>query len=235
MIIVKRSGCETMDILYMAYQPIHNINGVYGYESLVRGSESRNIINIFSDSRENKRSLIQSLDENLKRKSIAEITLLDHEKLFINSHPYSDVIVPWRWEETPIRPEQTVIELTEHVILNDDIVAEIHHLKNIGVEFAIDDFGVGFFDLSLIKSIAPNYIKIAKEMTADIHTDTRSKNMFAHLTDFCGKFHCPVIAEGIETKEQYETAKNYCQYFQGYYFGRPEPKNKPILKRTNSL
>jgi len=35
-------------------------------------------------------------------------------------------------------------------------------------------------------------------------------------------FHLDVIAEGVETKEQFETLKSLgCQFFQGYYFGKP--------------
>jgi EAL domain-containing protein (putative c-di-GMP-specific phosphodiesterase class I) len=121
-------------------------------------------------------------------------------------------------------PDRVVVELTEHVGIAD--YPELHRackrLRAIGAEVAIDDTGTGFASLSLVLEVAPEIIKLDRELTADIDLDPVKRALASALVTFGADIGATVIAEGIETSDQLEILTELgIDYGQGFFLGRP--------------
>jgi len=128
-----------------------------------------------------------------------------------------------------IDPSRLKLELTESVILNDveEIVQKMQVLKELGIRLSLDDFGTGYSSLSYLKKLPINQIKIDQSFVRDIASDPNDAVMVKNIIDIAKNFHLNVIAEGVETQEQFEfLQRNGCMAYQGYLFGKPLPLEK---------
>jgi diguanylate cyclase (GGDEF)-like protein len=125
-----------------------------------------------------------------------------------------------------IRPTSIKLELTESLVLDDveDTIAKMRELKEFGVTFSMDDFGTGYSSLSHLKRLPLDQIKIDQSFVREITTDNADRVMVMIIVDLGMNFEVDVIAEGVETEEQFHMLHRYgCGSFQGYLFGRPLP------------
>ena len=96
------------------------------------------------------------------------------------------------------------------------------------VEFAIDDLGAGYASLNSVALIGPEYIKVDMMLIRDIDTTPRKRSLVQSLVQFANSAKIQIIAEGIETQAEADTATEIgCQLLQGYFFGRPAPLELP--------
>ena len=124
--------------------------------------------------------------------------------------------------------EYLEIELTEttsDVAFNDlrRITGGLHAL---GIYTAIDDFGVGFSSLNLLKEIPWNVLKIDRSfLPVESDEDNSIRNiMFRHVVSLSRQLGLQCVAEGVETLEQVNILRaNNCDLAQGYYFDKPLP------------
>jgi EAL domain-containing protein (putative c-di-GMP-specific phosphodiesterase class I) len=129
------------------------------------------------------------------------------------------------------------MELTESVVLNDvtDVVAKMHALKALGVKLSMDDFGTGYSSLSYLKQLPLDQIKIDQSFVRDITTNPNDAVMVTTIIDLAQNFRLNVIAEGVETGEQFDfLKKNGCMAYQGYFFSKPVPieQFEPLLNKN---
>lgn len=118
-----------------------------------------------------------------------------------------------------ISPNTLILEITESGLIDnvDNALETIHKLKSLGVDFYLDDFGTGYSSLSRLQDLPFDAIKIDRSFVVQ-HNWTISKAILL-LAD---SLRVNVIAEGIETSEQFQCLKNLgCNKMQGYYFSRP--------------
>ena len=123
-------------------------------------------------------------------------------------------------------PEYIDIEITEtlHLQENPEILLKLRELRNLGIKISIDDFGTGYSSLSYFKNLEIDRIKLAKELVDLIHIDDFDYKLAEAIINLSKAKGIRVIAEGVETIEQWEALrKMQCDEVQGYYFGRPEP------------
>ncbi|MHB1975339.1 MAG: sensor domain-containing phosphodiesterase [Acidimicrobiales bacterium] len=121
-------------------------------------------------------------------------------------------------------PGRVVVELTEHVGIED--YPRLHRacaaLRELGTQVAIDDTGAGFASLSLVLEVAPEIIKLDRELTAGIDLDPVRRALAKALVAFGNETGAEVIAEGIETAAELEVLAGLgIAYGQGYFLGRP--------------
>jgi diguanylate cyclase (GGDEF)-like protein len=117
-----------------------------------------------------------------------------------------------------------VIELTEHQPTNDyDLMRNaLEHYRAMGFEIALDDLGAGYSGLKLWSELLPEYVKIDNHFVQGICEDSVKFNFVRSIQNIASSLHCNVIAEGIETVEEFKAiAKLGITHAQGYYFGRP--------------
>jgi len=123
-----------------------------------------------------------------------------------------------------ISPEDFEIEITENVQLeNNTMIQEtLNQISEMNISIAIDDFGTGYSSLHYIKQLPVDRIKIAKELIDHIETDIYSKSIVQMLISVAKVNQIKVIAEGVETKEQWDYLKKVeCDEIQGFYFSKP--------------
>lgn len=118
------------------------------------------------------------------------------------------------------------LELTESLLLsNADLVLEVlGRLKEMGVRLLIDDFGTGYSSLSYLKRLPVYKLKIDKSFVQGLPGNQDDAAIVNAIIGIARSLKMKVIAEGVETLEQFDFLKEKsCNEIQGYYFGRPMP------------
>ena len=136
-------------------------------------------------------------------------------------------------EEHHVPMNRLNLELTENVFLSDIILARevMTHLQKHGIQFALDDFGTGYASLKYLADLPFQYLKIDKRFIAGLGHIKANEVIVDAVLDLAKGLHMKVIAEGVETRKQYEILyQKGCDYFQGWYFGRPNESLQEPLK-----
>ncbi|MGY3609208.1 MULTISPECIES: putative bifunctional diguanylate cyclase/phosphodiesterase [unclassified Bradyrhizobium] len=129
-------------------------------------------------------------------------------------------------EQTGANPRRLKIELTESTLVSnvDDVIAKMDKLKAIGISFSLDDFGTGYSSLSYLKRLPIDQLKIDRSFVKDVVVDPNSAAIAKMIIALSRSLGLSVIAEGVETEEQYTFLARYGRLnYQGYLFGRPLP------------
>jgi diguanylate cyclase (GGDEF)-like protein/PAS domain S-box-containing protein len=129
-------------------------------------------------------------------------------------------------QESQINPRRLKLELTESSLLKnvDQSIEKMQALQEQGIDFAMDDFGIGYSSLSYLKRLPLYQLKIDQSFVRDIAIDPNDAIIVCTIIDMARNMNLNVLAEGVETKEQKDFLElNGCPVFQGYYFGHPVP------------
>ncbi len=129
-------------------------------------------------------------------------------------------------EQTGADPHRLKIELTESTLVSnvDDVIAKMDKLKAIGIGFSLDDFGTGYSSLSYLKRLPLDQLKIDRSFVKDVLVDPNDAAIAQMIIALSKSLGLSVIAEGVETEEQYSFLARHGQLnYQGYLFGRPLP------------
>lgn len=121
-------------------------------------------------------------------------------------------------------PHKIRFELTESLLIKDlkKSLRKIYALTKLGISLSIDDFGTGYSSLAYLKRLPIHELKIDKTFIRDITTDPADVILVKTMLSIGQYFGLDVVAEGVETKEQYEMLCDMgCYYFQGYFFSKP--------------
>jgi len=126
--------------------------------------------------------------------------------------------------ETGLEPRYLEFELTETAFMQDpqSTIAVLRELKDMGIQLTLDDFGTGYSSLSYLKRFPIDSLKIDKSFVHGLCTDSDDSKLVSAVINLGRSFHLQVIAEGVETREQFLAlqAQN-CAEGQGYYFQKP--------------
>jgi diguanylate cyclase (GGDEF)-like protein/PAS domain S-box-containing protein len=128
-----------------------------------------------------------------------------------------------------ISPALLKLELTESMLLKDveSTIETMQALREIGVQFSLDDFGTGYSSLQYLKRLPLNQLKIDESFVRDIVVNTSDQAIVHTISAMANTLELNVIAEGVETREQYmQLQKIGCRHYQGYLFGKPVPINE---------
>ncbi len=127
---------------------------------------------------------------------------------------------------TSIRPKRLKLELTESLLADrmEVTLAKMGSLKALGVTLALDDFGMGYSSLSVLKRLPLDQLKIDKSFVADVLTDPDDAAISRAIIALAHSMSLEVMAEGVETLAQRDfLSEQGCEYFQGYLFATPRP------------
>jgi diguanylate cyclase (GGDEF)-like protein len=229
----------------MVYQPqVSTVTQqLAGYEALVRLKNARFGPDVFIPAAE-KAGLICEVGRIITEKVIAQMALWQCEgrKLYpvsINYSPgqISDTgYVKWlqeMLEKYHIPPHLLKIEITESMFMNNtqESVRLFDELHRIRVGLLMDDFGTGYSSLSYLSWIPFNTIKIDRSVVTE-WLKPGAQDAMNDLISMAHHLGRSLIAEGVETKEQYEILKKQgCDYIQGFYFSRPISAEEAIAWR----
>lgn len=118
------------------------------------------------------------------------------------------------------------LELTETMSLQDvdGVGAKMRALRACGVACALDDFGTGYASLSYLRKLPLSVLKIDRSFVRDVPHDANDAAIVRALVTLARGLGLDVVAEGVETRAQFEFLKaSGCMFFQGYLFGKPAP------------
>jgi diguanylate cyclase (GGDEF)-like protein/PAS domain S-box-containing protein len=146
-------------------------------------------------------------------------------------------------EESEIEPASLQLEITEGAMATNGTSSSdrtLRNLKRMGVQLAIDDFGLGYSSLSYLKRFPVDFLKIDRSFTAGLggepngaSKDTEIVKAMIELTHALG---LKVIAEGVETSEQLRRLRNMkCDFAQGNYFSEPLPSEALAVNLAEDL
>ena len=117
-----------------------------------------------------------------------------------------------------------ILEITESLLMNAtrEIRNKFQLFSNKGVAIAIDDFGTGYSSLAYIKEYDVDFLKIDQSFVSSLQAHSEDYALCEAIVVMAHKLGIQVVAEGVETKEQYQLLKLMrCDFAQGYYFSRP--------------
>lgn len=139
-----------------------------------------------------------------------------------------------------IEPALLEFEITETVLMQqyNHIVGRIVALADIGCTWAIDDFGVGYSSLSLLKNIPISKIKLDKSFVQQIETSESSRKICNIVALLAHELDLVLVAEGVERKSQYDMLTLLAKdELQGFYFSHPLPADdyQKLLESRDDL
>lgn len=148
---------------------------------------------------------------NFSRKHLIDINLTDHIISIIDKYNVPHELIE--------------IELTETTsdVMFSDLRRIVSGLQKNGVKTAVDDFGVGYSSLNLIREIPWDVLKIDKSFVPEAEDEESVSNvMFRHLISLAHDMGLECVVEGVETEEQLRVLrKNNCMIAQGFLFDHP--------------
>ncbi|OLC54599.1 MAG: hypothetical protein AUH92_03665 [Acidobacteria bacterium 13_1_40CM_4_69_4] len=226
------------------YQPIVDMDrgSIMGYEALTRGPrntafEVPKALFSFGD----RNHLSSELDALCRRQALRNARGFDpQKKLFLNSLPETlgtpglvEQNLKAVLEEVGLKPSNLVLEITERTEIPDfqALGRELERLRRLGFLVAIDDVGTGYSSLQTVSELPADFLKIDISLIKDIHRSLIKQDLVQSLLQVASRTRTRVIAEGIETDEEYR-ALRACgvRLGQGFYFARPAPAF-PVLAR----
>ena len=131
--------------------------------------------------------------------------------------------------------KKVIFEITERALINLEQSLDIlSFLNRQNIEIAIDDFGTGYSSFYNFAHMPLNELKIDKKFVDSLDKE-KSKIILQKIIELCHSLNIKVVAEGVESKEQYELLKSMnVDYIQGYYFYKPMTKEEleEVLKNN---
>ncbi len=127
-------------------------------------------------------------------------------------------------KEYQVCPEEIELEITETVLIDDfkAVIEKMLVLQEYGFRVSLDDFGTGYSSLSYLSGLPLSTIKIDKAFVDSVLVDDATRIVLESIIQMVDKLGYETIAEGVESKEQYEYLKGIkCDIIQGYLLGKP--------------
>jgi diguanylate cyclase (GGDEF)-like protein len=131
--------------------------------------------------------------------------------------------------ETGLAPERLELEITETSLLEnqEQHLAMIRQLKNLGISLALDDFGTGYSSINYLTNFPFDKIKIDKLFTQGVLERRDYKAVVVSTLALAQGLGTITTSEGVETKEQFAYMREAgVDLVQGYLFGRPVPASQ---------
>ncbi|NJS13149.1 MAG: EAL domain-containing protein [Microcoleus sp. CSU_2_2] len=152
----------------------------------------------------------------------------------INEEKFIDFIYE-QFSTSKIPPEIICFEITETVAIANlsKAASLIGKLKQLGCQFALDDFGSGMSSFAYLKNLPVDFIKIDGNFIKNIVDNPIDVAMVEAITKIAHVMEIKTIAEYVESAAVMDKLKELgVDYAQGYYFGKPQPCNldSPILE-----
>ncbi|MGR9050385.1 sensor domain-containing protein [Halobacillus faecis] len=137
-------------------------------------------------------------------------------------------------EETGLDPMYLELEITESMAMTNEeyIIQTLNDLRNLGVHVSIDDFGTGYSSLKYLSRFPVSKLKIDKVFISE--NKEQNQAIVKSIIHMSHSLNMKVIAEGVETAEQWDFLKNEkCDEIQGYFYSKPLPPDQLITVFEN--
>lgn len=215
--------------LYIDYHPIvvTETQQVFGYEALARGTikSMRRPEVMFEVAGQT--DMIWELSRLCRNTAISGMKkrLKGDELLFLNIDPHDFTDPSFTETEMDVPdPARVVLEITERTAIRDypKFRGRLKDFREKGYRFAVDDAGSGYAGLGSIANLEPDFIKLDISLINCIDVNFIKQSLVEQMVGFANKHDAKVIAEGVETAEEYETVRKLGVHLvQGFYLHPP--------------
>jgi len=216
------------------FQPITQFEplNVYGHELFTHGPSSlgledpRKLINLAHRSGlmvEFEKAARENAIRAIENNNIPKQIFLNNCPSVILSSEFENLLI---YDHLGIKPKNVVIEITEcdHLDNIKDFIPRINYYRSRGFKISVDDVGRGNSSLYLMTESKPDFAKLDECMVRGISKNATKRAFVTNLVDYAKKYGIQIVAEGIETQEEFETLKSLgINMGQGYYFSKPKP------------
>ena len=165
-----------------------------------------------------------TMNINISSKHFLQPHLLDDIKEVLNS--------------TGLPPDHLKLEITETALMEDveETVRHVNRMRDYGLQIVIDDFGTGYSSLSYLQRLPIDTLKVDRSFVSRIqNTPDGNRNIVEAIISLAHRLDMIVVAEGVESLEQYTILLNMkCQFGQGYLFSKPMVK-EDVDKLINKM
>lgn len=116
-----------------------------------------------------------------------------------------------------------IIESLEYPRYVEEVIQKKRAVASVGSsQLALDDYGVGFNDMTMVEKMDPQIIKIDRSLLSGINDDATKQENCKNIIEKMHALGKRVVAEGVETKEEFDYLVSIgADLFQGYYLARP--------------
>ena len=129
-------------------------------------------------------------------------------------------------KENGLEAKDYMLEITESAYTEDSrhIIEVVENLRSLGHKIEMDDFGSGYSSLNMLTSMPIDALKMDKAFIRNIQPGNKGMALVTLVLKIAQTLGVPVIAEGVETEDEYNLLKAAgCDIIQGYYFSKPLP------------
>jgi PAS domain S-box-containing protein len=235
------------DLLVVHRQPIVDLSGADGarYELLIRmAGDDDELVSPGAFLPEAERlGLVREIDSWMVRRAVelidAERTAGGSVVLEVNvsarsiDEPDLPITIERALEEASIDPGSLVLELTETAAIANMEQARrfATRIREMGCEFALDDFGAGFGSFYYLKHLPADYLKIDGEFVRGLPQSQIDQRMVKAMVEIARSLDLRTIAECVESAETLQLLCAYgVDFAQGYHLGRPAPTAEQIVQ-----
>lgn len=210
-----------------AFQPIVDAETqeVISFEALVRGPGGEPSADVFARVPKAK---MHRFDQACRLKAIHLAALLNMQtRLNVNLFPNAannmqSVIQASLEYDFPMRNIIFEVNEAERITDYSRVTRALKSYQGLGLQTAIDDFGTGYSGLKLLIEHQPNYLKLDRNLIADIHENVVKQTIVTGIKNICDELSIEIMAEGVEKANEYFWLREAgINIFQGYYFARP--------------
>ena len=225
--------------IFVEFQPIYSINTkkVIGLEALARGDYMGEIVSpyfLFNYAKQN--GNVHELDRICREKSMdafvaeeksAPALYVNYEASVLSNPEVQNDELLKMVEQHNLSPESVVIELNCSAVQNNyDLMMFVNCYRSQGFLIALDNVSAGVEAVNRIMLVNPDIIKIDRFIVSNIETNTYNQEVFKSIINTAKQIGAMTISEGVETVDEVITCMLMgVDYFQGYYFSRPEQFN----------
>lgn len=126
--------------------------------------------------------------------------------------------------ETSLQGAQLKLEITESMLIEDlDTVSQLlAQIQQRHIQLSIDDFGTGYSSLSYLHRLPINTLKIDRSFVNQMSAELDNQGIIRAIVNLAHTLGMDVVAEGVETPEQFAQLQALeCEFGQGYFFSKP--------------
>ena len=250
--VLDKKWRKCVEEIDYAFQPIVNAYSgqVFALEALIRNVHEAGFESIDSlfDAAFNEKILFD-LEIKLRHKALekfCQVPFYREVKLFYNLDNRTTMMSNFKpgmtapiLETFDLPKEAICFELSEKhqertFASFDQLTLNIY--KQQGYKMAIDDFGVGYSGLQTLYNAEPNFIKIDRFFVDEISKSSKKRLFVQNILEISQSLGIGVIAEGVETKEDFITCRNLgCTMIQGYFIAKPTKKIAKIERKYKEI
>ena len=225
----------------VAFQPIYDVKRgrIHAYEALARGKQGEAYPQLTAGLKaRGKRVMDRVAITKVLRFAAAHRPEWQGSKITVNMLPdlkrakNDALFVAKRARRYGIAPSEIILELIETVKMAPGslkVILDIH--EGLGFETAIDDFGSCYAGLSMLADCVPSILKLDRGLVKGIDTNTHRQKIVGGFVAMCAALGTDLVAEGVETAEEYATLERLgVPFMQGYLLAKPAYETFPAVR-----